>query len=327
VLLALSPSQAPQLLYGMENGDFAARLKPFGITPKVEKLDGPPRVFHALERSKWPFAYVPLAVFEDYVRSPKNQGDAGGLQYDAIAGSTAGGGYTLIAKDPAIKSLADLKGKTVAFQNTNPVPGTLLTRAAEKSGLTVGEGGGGIRIAFGPAGEQMNKYMRGEYDAMVTLNIYKAALLKQGSHAVTDFADTFDKPNYTILVVERSVLEKRPEVVRAFLEAHYEADVVAQPAWRSGDALDVLFDSWNGFFAGQNTKWSTQRPVKDKAAYKVMLGNMRPEIRLERDLVDGCFKFNTVQGTWGWPGTVDPSKVVDYRPFNEVLRAKGVREQ
>jgi hypothetical protein len=255
----------------------------------------------------------------DYVCSPKNQGDTGGLQYVALAGSTAGGGYTLISKDPAIKTVADLKGKKVAFQNTNPVPGTLLTKAAANAGLKIGDGPDDVHVGFGEAGAQMNAYSAGKYDAMVTLNIYKAQLFKAGSHAVTDFADVGYKPNYTVLMVERSVLEKRPDVVKAFLEAHYESQKLVDPAWKSGAATDVLFKSWNGFFEGQTTKWSTQRPVPDIAAYKAMLGNMYPEIRLDRGLIAACFEFNTVHGNWGWPGAVDTAKVVDYEPFDAVL--------
>ena len=327
VMVVLSPSQSPQALFGFDAGIYQRKLAPLGITPELQKLDGPPRVFHALERSQWPFVYMPIAVFMDYVRSPQNQGSAGGLQYVALAGSTAGGGYTLVSKNPAIKSVADLKGRTVAFQNTNPVPGTLLTKAAANAGLAVGDGPDDVHISFGPAGDQMNKYEAGRYDAMVTLNIYKAALFKTGSHPVTDFADAGYTANYTILVVERSVLEKRPEVVKAFLEAHYDADKLAGPAWANGSALGVLFRSWNAFFKGQNTNWSTQRPVPTEAAYKAMLGNMQPEIRLDRDLMADGFKFNTVHRTWGWPGGVDVSRIVDYAPFNAVLKANGEAPQ
>ena len=189
--------------------------------------------------------------------------------------------------------------------------------------MAIGERPDDVHVSFGPAGKQMNEYEAGRYGAMVTLNIYKAALFKTGSHAVTDFADVGYKANYTILAVERSVLEKRPEVVRAFLEAHYAADTLVQPAWANGSAVGVLFRSWNSFFKGQNTHWSTQQPVPTQAAYEAMLGNMQPEIRLDRNLVTDNFNFNTVHRTWGWPGAVDVSRVVDYEPFDAVLKANG----
>jgi hypothetical protein len=327
VMMVLSPSQAPQALYGFSAGEFEKRLKPFGITPKLERIDGPPRTFHALERSKWPFVYMPLAVFMDYVRSEKNQGGAGGLQYVALAGSTAGGGYTLLARDPSIKSVTDLKGKKVGFLNTNPAPGALLTKAAKNAGIAIGEGASDIHVTFGPAGDQMNRFGRGQLDAIVSLNIYKAALIKQGAHPVTDFADVGYRANYTILVVERTVLERRPDVVDAFLQAHYAAEAPAEKAWKDGSNVRALLQSWNGFFAGQNTKWSTQRPVANEAAYKAMLGRMEPELRLDKQLVEACFDFNGVHRTWGWRGTVDTAKLVEYGPFDQVLKEHGQAPQ
>ena len=87
----MNPAQAPQLLAGMKAGVFQSELRPFGITPVAQPIDGPPRAFHALQRSKWPFIYVTLTVFLNYSRTEQNEGGAGGLQYVAIAGSAAGG--------------------------------------------------------------------------------------------------------------------------------------------------------------------------------------------------------------------------------------------
>lgn len=318
ILLAMSPSQSPQLIAGWEAGVYQEAFSPLGITPSIEKLDGPPRVFHALERSKWPIAYVPLAVFMDYVRSADNQGGAGGLQYVAIAGSSSGGGYTLLARDASIATLADLKGKTVGFLNTNPVPGTLLTKAIEEAGMAPED----VAFTFGESGEQLNKYSAGELDAVVSLNIFKAQLLASGSHAVTDFAEVGYEPNYTVLVVERTVLEERPEVVEALLQAHYDSQKLAEEQW-STTMVGTLRASWNEFFATQNTEWSTQRPVDSDQAYAAMLGNMWPDMRLDRDLVSDCFAFNSRHDTWGWGAPVDIEKLVDYEPFNKVLEENG----
>lgn len=322
ILLAMSPSQAPQLIAGWNEGTYADALSPFGINPSIEKLDGPPRVFHALERSKWPIAYVPLAVFMDYVRSPENQGSAGGLQYVAIAGSSAGGGYTLLARDPAIGTVGDLKGKKVGFLNANPLPGTLLTKALEEAGLEPGD----VTFTFGESGDQLNKYSAGELDAVVSLNILKAQLLSSGSHAVTDFADVGYTPDYTVLMVERSVLEERPDVVAALLEAHYQGQKLADESW-STTMVSSLRASWNDYFATQDTAWSSQRPIADDAAYAAMLGKMWPEMRLDRSLVDDCFAFNTRHDNWGWEGTVDTKRLVDYEPFNKVLKTHGEKLQ
>lgn len=314
ILVAMSPSQAPQLIAGWDEGVYNEELGKVGITPTIEKLDGPPRVFHALQRSKWPIVYMPLAVFMDYARSNENQGGAGGLQYVAIAGSSAGGGYSLLARDPGIATVNDLKGKTVGFLNTNPVPGTLLTKAIEEAGLTPDD----VQFTFGESGAQLNAYAAGKLDAVVSLNILKGQLLSSGSHLVTDFAEVGYEPNYTILAVERSVLEERPEVVDALLEAHYRGQKMAEAGWNT-TMVTKLRVSWNEYFATQNTNWSTQRPVADDAAYAVLLGNMWPDMRLDRELVEDCFAFNTRFRTWGWNGSVDTDRLVEYERFNRIL--------
>lgn len=323
IMLVMSPSQSPQLLAGWNAGAYKKALAKFGITPTLERIDGPPRTFHALERSQWPFVYMPLAVFMDYTRSPDNQGSAGGLQYVAIAGSTAGGGYTLMTRDPAIRSVADLRGRKVGQLNSNPVPGTLLTAAAKKAGLKVGSGPDDIHLSLGPAGEQMNAYAQGKLDAIITFNILKRQLELQGSRAVTDFSALGYKDNYTILCVERSVLTDRPDVVKAFLEAHYEGQALAAKTWGTTAGLQALMSSWNGFYRSQRTDYSSQRPVATLADYKALLGAMSPEVRLDRSLIADCFAFDSEHGTWGWPGTVDPSRMVDYGPWNAVLREHG----
>ncbi|MHB0975842.1 MAG: ABC transporter substrate-binding protein [Candidatus Aquicultorales bacterium] len=148
VMLVISPSQAPRAVVCMKNGPYQEALKPFGITPILQKLDGPPRVFHSLERSKWPFVYMPIAVFTDYSRSAKNQGEAGGLQYVAIAGSTAGGGYQLMAR-AGIDGIKDLRGKTVALTSSAPVQDALVQEAVERAGLKVGKGKDDVKVVYG----------------------------------------------------------------------------------------------------------------------------------------------------------------------------------
>ena len=326
VLMLMSPSQSPQALVGFRDGTFAAALRPFGIKPKLERLDLPPRTFHALQRSKWPFVYMPLAVFTDYCRSQENQGQAGGLQYVAIAGSTAGGGYTMVARDPAIRSVKDLAGKTVAQVNSNPVPATLLASAAKQVGLSIGTGPGQIRIARGPGGDQLNEYTAGKYDAVISLNIVKAQVIAQGSHAVTDFAGVDYTPNYTVLVVERSVFEQKPEVVKAFLEAHYAANKVAVKEW-STTLRAPLMRSWNDYFTAEKAPSAKQRIVPDQAAYDAMLGNMYPEQRMDPKFLADQWRVVFSNGLWGWTGKVDVSKLSNLSMYDQVLAAHGERPQ
>ena len=322
IALIMSPSQSPQLLVAERDGLLDSALGPFGIQPVVERIDLPPRTFHALQRSKWPFVYMPLAVFTDYCRTQENQGGAGGLQYVALAGSTAGGGYTLLTKDPSITSVADLADRTVAQINSNPVPGTLLAAAAAEAGLTLGDGEGQIHLARGVGGSQLNEYEAGTYDAIISLNIVKGQLIANGSMPVTDFADVKYTPNYTVLCVERSVLEERPEVVDAFLEMHHEAHETAMAEWDTG-LKGLLMGSWNGYFEAQTAPSAAQRIVPTQDAFDAMLGNMYPDQRLDPVFLADCFAFLTQHGLWGWDGEVDTARLSALELYDAVLESQG----
>jgi hypothetical protein len=326
VAMLMSPSQSPQALVGFQDGEFRKALKPFGITPVLEKIDLPPRTFHAMQRSKWPFVYMPLAVFTDYSRSQQNQGGAGGLQYVALAGSTAGGGYTLMAWDPQIKSVKDLADKTVAQVNSNPVPATLLAAAAKQAGVSVGDGPGQIHFARSSNDDQLNGYMAHKLDAVISLNILKGQLLAQGSHVVTDFAGVPYTPNYTILAVERSVLEQKPEVVKAFLEAHYAANKLAEKEWNGGMKA-ALMNSWNDYFKTQKVPSAKQRIVPNQAAFDSLLGNMYPEQRIDPKFLADQWTMVSSNALWGWAGKVDTAKLADLKLYDQILASHGQEPQ
>lgn len=322
ICLVMSPSQSPQLLVGEREGIYAEALKPFGITPVVEKLELPPRTFHALQRSKWPFVYMPYAVFVDYSRTQENQGGAGGLQYVALAGSTEGGGYTLITKDPSITSVADLAGKTVAGMENNPARIMLMQAAAEQVGLTVGDDDSSIHLASGESAQDLNDYLDGKYDAVMVLSIVRERFLRTGSRALTEFTDTKYQPDYTILCVERSVLEKQPDVVDAFLEAHYQA----QQRVMSEDQeqlVQLLMDSWNGYFESQDTTVAAQRIAPDTDSFMRLYGTMRPDDQADSSLLSDCFSYLEEHNLWGWDGSVDWQRLLALDRYEAVLREHG----
>ncbi len=327
VCLIMSPSQSPQLLLGEEkSGLYTKELAKVGVKPAIEKIEIPARTFHALQRSKWAFVYMPYAVFTDYCRTNDNQGGAGGLQYVALAGSTAGAGYTLITKDPEIQSVADLAGRTVAGLENNPARIVLMRAAAEQEGLKLGDGEGDIRFSTGASADDLNGYLDGKYDAVVVLSIVKDRFLRTGSHVVSDFTDVGYTPNYTILTVERSVLEERPDVVDAFLEAHYQGNKLAEQM-PVAELDQVLMDSWNGYFRSQETTVAAQRIMPDLATFELMLGGMRPEQRIDAKLLGDCFAYLDETDGWQWGGSVDSSRLLALDRYDKVLKAHDEQPQ
>ena len=269
---------------------------------------------------------MPLAVFTDYSRGHANQGGAGGLQYVLIAGSTAGGGYSLVARDPSIRTVADLEGKLVAQMTSNPVPAALLAAELENAGLAVGEGSDQVRLSRGVAGTQANLYEAGKVDALITLNVLKPALLKRGSHVVTDFSKAVPIPSYTVLAVERSVLEERPDVVKSFLGAHYLASKTAEKQWKR-QMRPLMLRSWNSYNESQKGPTAAQRLAADQKAYELMLGDMWPEDRIDKGFIADCFTTVEGEGLWGWPGRVDVARLSDLSLYDSVLHLHGEEPQ
>lgn len=322
VAVFMNPAQAPQLLAGMKAGVFQSKLSPFGITPVVQPIDGPPRAFHALERSKWPFIYVTLTVFLNYSRTEHNEGGAGGLQYVALAASAAGGSQTLLARDSKIKTVADLKGKTIGVPMGSPVVGVLIEDAAAKAGLKVGSGPNDIHIdmRYKSNSDVLNGYAAGEYDAVVSMSVTKVQLINMGSHRVAGFPDT---PTVMVLAVERTVLEQKPDVVKAFLEAHYASEKLVVPAWNT-TGIAMLLQNWNDYFKTQFAEpQAPQRLVPTVAAYRTLLANVHPADLLSRDFLTMCFQFMSEYQLWEWPGVADTSKLVNYDLYNAVLKGHG----
>ena len=204
----------------------------------------------------------------------------------------------------------------------SPVVGVLIEEAAAKVGLKVGSGPGDIHIdmRYKSNSDVLNGYAAGEYDAVVSMSVTKVQLINMGSHRVAGFPDT---PTVMVLAVERTVLEQRPDVVKAFLEAHYASEKLVVPAWNTA-GIAMLLQNWNDYFKTQFAEpQAPQRLVPTVAAYRTMLANVHPEDLLSRDFLTKCFQFMGAYHLWDWPGVVDTSKLVNYDLYNAVLAEHG----
>ena len=118
------------------------------------------------------------------------------------------------------------------------------------------------------------------------------------------------------------MLEERPEVVEAFLEAHYAADKMVEK--ESPAALaDLLRESWNGYFRSQDTTVAAQRLAPDAESFAALLGNMTPEDRLDPALILDCFEYLNETDGWGWNGSVDTGRLTAFGLYDAVLAAHG----
>jgi len=127
------------------------------------------------------------------------------------------GGDGVVARK-SIRSIKDLKGKTVAFEKGNPSH-FFLVSLLEQHGLSIAD----IKPKYMTAGDAGAAFVAGKVDAAVTWEpwLTRANETDFGHILVT----TKDKPGLIadVLLVHRQFASQRPEVVKALLRAWFDA--------------------------------------------------------------------------------------------------------
>lgn len=140
-----------------------------------------------------------------------------------IDSSTGGDG--VIVKD-AIKSFADLKGKTVGVDNPGAVSFFWFSYLLKKNGLKTSD----MKITnLGPQ-PAANAFAAGQVDAAVTYEPYMGGALKQtpGARMLISSKET---PGIIIdtLAMQPDFIRKNPQAVQAFIKSWFEAlDLIAK---------------------------------------------------------------------------------------------------
>lgn len=118
---------------------------------------------------------------------------------------------------PAVKSLADLKGKRVAIENI-PLGAYMLTRMLDKAGIKHED------IDIIPLAENKHEeyYRQGKADVVVTMEPYKSKMAALGAHVIFDSSQI---PNEIVdlLVVHEDVFQKRRGDVCRFARQWYRS--------------------------------------------------------------------------------------------------------
>lgn len=141
------------------------------------------------------------------------------------------GGEGLIAKGD-IKSVADLKGRTVAAEQGSSTFFFLLNVLAEK-GMTVSD----VKLQSMRAGDAGAAFAAGRVDAAATWDPWLAKAADRGGHILISSAD---KPGLIVDTVafRTDVIEKRGKEVEGFIKAYFQA----YDYWRANtaEANDIM---------------------------------------------------------------------------------------
>jgi len=134
------------------------------------------------------------------------------LVYVAQQSNSGAGSGIVVLPDSPIQTLADLKGKKVAF--TKAYSADLLTiRALEKAGLTYGD----IEPALLQPPEGRAALEGGSVDAWVIWNpFFEAAIQELGARVVIDGSEV--SPTTSFIIAARPFVEQQPDKVAAIIE-------------------------------------------------------------------------------------------------------------
>jgi NitT/TauT family transport system substrate-binding protein len=180
---------------------------------------------------------------------------AGSEQVIVVVNDNSTGNDKIIC-DESIKTIADLKGKTVAAE-PGVVDHFLLVQGLEKAGLTEDD----IDFRGVPTDAAAASFANGEFDCVgVFAPFWIKALEREGSHELftsADFPGTI--PDH--IVVSREMVDDNPEVVQKLVDAWYKTleyldenpdestEIMAKVAEVSVDEYESLADGTTLFSA------------------------------------------------------------------------------
>lgn len=188
-------------------GLLEGKLKPLGYTVKWAEFPAGPQLLEALNAGAIDFGNTGEAppIFAQAAGAP--------IVYVGYEPAAPQGEAILVPKDSPLKSVADLKGRTIALNKGSNVH-YLLVKALEKAGLSYAD----VNTAFLTPADARAAFERGAVDAWAIWDPFQAAAEK--TIAARQLADgTGIVSNYQFYFASRPFADRAPEVVDAILSA------------------------------------------------------------------------------------------------------------
>ncbi|HWH27306.1 MAG TPA: ABC transporter substrate-binding protein [Pseudolysinimonas sp.] len=206
-------THAPALV-GLEKGFFEDSLGKTKLTTQI--FNAGPATIEALSAGAIDAAYIgPSPAINSYIKS---KGESAVI----VAGATTGGA-ALVVRD-GIKSVADLKGTTLAtpqLGNTQDV--ALRSYLADHDLKTSISGGGDVTIQPTENADTLTLFQKGELDGAWLPEPWVSRLvIDGGAHVLVDEASLWPKGDFptTVLLVNKKFLAEHPKTVTALLKGH-----------------------------------------------------------------------------------------------------------
>ncbi|MEL6064671.1 MULTISPECIES: sulfonate ABC transporter substrate-binding protein [unclassified Methylobacterium] len=203
-------------------GSLESALQPLGVTVAWSEFPSGPPLMEALNAGAVDFGSAGEAppIFA--------QAASAELRYVATEPPAPRGEAILVPKDSPIRSVADLRGRTIALNKGSNVH-YLLVRALEQAGVPYDA----VKLAFLAPADANAAFVRGSVDAWAIWDPFQAAAERStGARVLADGQGV--APNRQFYLSRRGFTESSPEVVSAVLKA-----IGAVDAWAEGHADTV----------------------------------------------------------------------------------------
>lgn len=201
-----------QYTTGQGQGWFEQRLGP-GVQLQWFAYNAGPSAMEAIFAGSIDLTYVgPSPAINAHVRSR-------GEDIRVVSGSAIGGAALLVRADSGIRVPADFRGKRIAspqLGNTQDVAARIWLR---QQGFKLTQLGGEVLVIPTANADQLGLLQRGAIDGVWTVEPWVSRLEKEAGARI--FLEQRDVPT-TLLVTGVEALEKRRDLLAAFVKAHRE---------------------------------------------------------------------------------------------------------
>ena len=301
----------PNLTHGSaivadQQGYFKDALAADGAKLQVQNFDSGSDTIDALLSGSLDATYIgPSPAITAYAQS---HGDV-----RIVSGATQGGA-ALVVND-SIKTVADLKGKTIATPSAGNTQDIALKYFLKQNGFQeTPDGAGDVTVVNQDNSTTVQTFGTGDIDGAWVPEPYATQLVQAGGHVLVDEKTLWPDGKYvtTVLLVTKAFLDDHANLVNDLLEAQVKAnDYIAS---NPDDAKKIVGD-WLGDYSGK----PVDQGVLDSAWANLTFSN---------DPVPDSFVESAKHAEEvGLLEPVDnPGGIFDLDPLNAILKAAGEPE-
>jgi NitT/TauT family transport system substrate-binding protein len=215
-------------------------------------------------------------------------------------------GADVVVGRPGMRSMQDLKGRSVAVESS-ALGAFVLSRALAVSGMQPSD----VNVVHLESNEQPAAFQKGLVDGAVTFDPYRAQFLESGAKVVFD-STRIPGEIVDLLALRAGVIERHPRPVHALLAGWFDAiDYIGRDPADAARRMGIRQQtSGEKFLAAQK---GLHIPTREENAR--MLGGEAPQLVVTgRRLMALMIEANLLKGE------VDIARILEPRPLETLLR-------